>query len=88
MIPALLGTRTMLSDHPDREAITDELHARPIDIIESPARMRRLVLVPPASGSMDDLIDRFDAFCRAIAIERVALVVCQTSFTASGYATT
>ena len=53
-----------LHDHPDRDAIMAELHARPVDIIEDVVRVRRVVFVlPQRAGAMDALIGRFRGFC-------------------------
>lgn len=78
----------MLSDHPDRGAITEELHARPVDIVDGSSRVRRLVLVPPTPAQMDGLIGRFDAFCTANSIERVARGLRQASFVAGARSVT
>jgi uncharacterized membrane-anchored protein len=53
-----------LTQHPYRQAIMDEVHARPIDIIAGPCRLRRLVFVMPSiSGAMMRVFDAFAAFC-------------------------
>ncbi|MEO6014519.1 MAG: DUF3422 domain-containing protein [Devosia sp.] len=78
----------MLPDHPDREAIDAELHARPVDIVEATTRVRRLVLLPPSPGQLESLISRFEAFCRTNEIERVPRSVRQTSFTVGQRAVT
>jgi uncharacterized membrane-anchored protein len=74
-------------DHPDRQAITEELHARPVDIIDGVARVRRLVFVTPDGGG-DALIARFNAFCAAHSIEPMPRGVRQTGFTVGTRAVT
>lgn len=50
-------------DHPDRSAIMDEVHARPVEIIPETCRVRRLVIVVPAeAGSMQRAFERFAQF--------------------------
>jgi uncharacterized membrane-anchored protein len=75
-------------DHPDRQAITEELHARPVDIIDGPARVRRLVFVTIAPGGLEALIARFDTFCAANGIAAMPRGVRQTSFAAGDRAVT
>lgn len=70
-------------DHPDRRAITDELHARPVDIIEVPARVRRLVYLPGDEGGIDGALARFNAFCVGAGIAPLDGGIRQTSFTAA-----
>ena len=54
----------MAVDHPYRAAIMGEVHARPIDLIPETCRVRRLVFtVPPAPSSMQEIFERFRAFC-------------------------
>ena len=74
-------------DHPDRQAITEELHARPVDIIDGVARVRRLVFVTPDGGG-DAPIARFNAFCAAHNIEPMPRGVRQTGFTVGTRAVT
>jgi uncharacterized membrane-anchored protein len=77
------------ADHPDRQAITQELHARPVDMVEGPARVRRLVFVlPPRPGETEALVDRFGVFCADNGIAVTALGVRQTSFTTAARAVT
>lgn len=53
-------------EHPDRRAIMRELHARPVDIIETTARLRRAVFIlPPVPGAMDGVLSRFRDFLAA-----------------------
>ncbi len=75
-------------DHPDREAITEELHARPVDIIDGPARVRRLVLVVASPGGVEALISRYNAFCTGHGIDPVPRGVRQTGFIAGARAVT
>lgn len=75
-------------DHPDRQAITEELHARPVDIIDGPARVRRLVFVVEAQRGIETLIGRYNAFCAAHDIEPMPRGVRQTSFAAGPRAVT
>lgn len=75
-------------DHPDRQAITEELHARPVDIIDGPARVRRLVFVTGAPRGLEALIGRFNAFCTAQGIEPMPRGVRQTSFAGDARAVT
>ncbi len=75
-------------DHPDRQAITEELHARPVDIMDGVARVRRLVFVTTPQGGSEALIARFNAFCLAHDIEPMPRGVRQTGFTAGPRAVT
>ena len=51
-------------DHPYRHAIMDEVHARPVEIVPGPGRIRRLVFVmPPEAGAMMRVFARFEQFC-------------------------
>lgn len=75
-------------DHPDRKAITEELHARPVDIIEGPARVRRLVFVIEPQGGADALIGRFNAFCKRRDIDPLPRGLRQTSFVTDARAVT
>jgi uncharacterized membrane-anchored protein len=74
-------------DHPDRQAIAEELHARPVDIIDGEARVRRLVFVTDPQGN-DALIGRFNAFCAAHGIEPMPRGVRQTSYSVGARAVT
>jgi len=74
-------------DHPDRQAITEELHARPIDILDSETRVRRLVFVIPEGGG-ETLIGRFNAFCATHGIEPMPRGVRQTTFVAGSRSVT
>jgi len=57
-------------DHPDRQAITAELHARPMEIVEGPERIRRLVFVTPSKpAELEALHRRFRAFCAAQGVD-------------------
>lgn len=57
--------QTQLTDHPYRTAIMDEVHARPVEIIEAECRIRRLVFVMPSeAGAMMRVFHRFEQFCR------------------------
>lgn len=50
-------------EHPHRDAALAEIHARPVDLIDAEARVRRLVFtVDPQSGAMTKTIARFLAF--------------------------
>ena len=52
------------ADHPYRDAIMDEVHARPVEIIADTCRLRRLVFVMPAEvGVTQRVFHRFAAFC-------------------------
>lgn len=54
---------TGLSEHPYSQAILAELHARPIEMADTSARVRRLVLaMPPRAGAMRAAIERFRLF--------------------------
>lgn len=56
----------MIVDHPDRQALMDEIHARPVEIIEPACRIRRLVLImPERTGAMAGAFARFADFCNA-----------------------
>ena len=70
----------MPTDHPDRQAITEELHARPIDIVAAETRVRRLVFVAGAPSGLDALITRFNAFSAARGLEQMPRGVRQTLF--------
>nr|WP_314256795.1 DUF3422 domain-containing protein [uncultured Devosia sp.] len=53
-------------DHPYRQAILAEVHARPIDIVPEACRVRRLVFVMPSvPGAMMHVFQAFEAFCIA-----------------------
>lgn len=53
----------VLQDHPFRREIMDEVHARPIEIIEKTSRIRRLVLMlAPIAGATAALMKRFEEF--------------------------
>ncbi|MBJ7577738.1 DUF3422 domain-containing protein [Devosia sp. MC532] len=57
-------------DHPDRHAIMDEVHARPVEILPSECRLRRLVLVMPGEpGAMQRAFQRFADFRLASGVE-------------------
>jgi len=50
-------------DHPFRQAIMDEVHARPVDIVPETARVRRLVFVMPTeAGALGAALRRFAQF--------------------------
>jgi uncharacterized membrane-anchored protein len=52
----MIGTSvTLPSDHPQRRALNDEVHARPSDSLEAPVRLSYLVLV--GSGNRSDDLD-------------------------------
>lgn len=54
-----------ITDHPDRQGLMDEIHARPIDILDATCRLRRLVFVmPERAGAVNDALARFAEFCR------------------------
>lgn len=58
-----------LIDHPYRRAIMDEVHARPVEIVDGPARIRRLIFVmPPEAGAMTAVFQQFTAFCAAAGV--------------------
>jgi uncharacterized membrane-anchored protein len=67
-------------DHPDRQAITEEIHARPIDIIDGPARLRRLVFVADPADGMETLVARYNGFCAAGGIEPLSRGVRRAGF--------
>lgn len=51
-------------DHPYRQAIMAEVHARPVEIVPEACRLRRLVFVMPAeSGAMMRVFQAFETFC-------------------------
>ena len=76
-------------DHPDRQAVTAELHARPVDLIEAVCRVRRLVFVTsPRQEDSEALFRRFAEFCAAHQIEAMPRGVRQTSFVAGPRAVT
>ncbi|SDG85909.1 DUF3422 domain-containing protein [Pelagibacterium luteolum] len=55
-----------LTEHPYRDAVLAELHARPVELVETNMRVRRLVLaVPTRSGAMRAAIARFEDFAAA-----------------------
>ncbi|KRA55888.1 DUF3422 family protein [Devosia sp. Root635] len=55
----------MIAEHPDRQALMDEVHARPVEVIEASCRLRRLVFVMPARpGAMSEAFERFMRFCQ------------------------
>lgn len=59
-----------LIEHPLRGQILAEVHARPVDIVTGPTRVRRLVLtMPERPGAVDEALEAFRAFCRERGIE-------------------
>lgn len=51
-------------DHPFRQTIMDEVHARPVDIVPEAARVRRVVFVmPTAAGTLAAALSHFAQFC-------------------------
>lgn len=78
----------MPRDHPDRQAIAEELHARPVDIIDGPARVRRLVFVAPPQGGVEALITGFNAFCAERGFEPMPRGVRQAGFVSGTRAVT
>lgn len=58
-----------LQDHPFRRAIMDEVHARPVEIIDGPCRIRRVALMlPPVAGATARLMERFEQFAATAGI--------------------
>ena len=58
-----------LIDHPYRRAIMDEVHARPIEIIDAAMRVRRLVFVmPPNAEALGAVFALFVRFCHEIGV--------------------
>ena len=54
----------MIPDHPDRSALMDEVHARPIDIVAPTCRVRRVVIImPDRAGAMAEAFAHFARFC-------------------------
>ena len=52
-----------IADHPYREAVLAELHARPVELVAPSMRVRRLVLtVPNRSGGMRKAMEEFRQF--------------------------
>lgn len=69
-------------NHPDRQAITDELHARPMEIVEGAERIRRLVFVmAPDPAQHESLHREFRAFCTGRGIDIGPQSPRQVSFT-------
>jgi uncharacterized membrane-anchored protein len=61
------ANKTMASlgfvEHPSRDAVLAELHARPLQVVDLPARVRRLVFTTSLkAGSMRATIDRYRAY--------------------------
>lgn len=55
-----------IKEHPFRDAVLAELHARPVDLAEADIRVRRLILtVPTRSGAMRATIARYRQFAAA-----------------------
>lgn len=55
-----------LPEHPYRDAVLAELHARPVELVAPNMRVRRLVLgVPTRSGAMGAAMDQFRRFAEA-----------------------
>lgn len=72
-------------NHPDRDAITSELHARPMEIVEGAERIRRLVfVVSPDPVELEALHRRFRAFCTERGLDIGQQTPRQVSFTAAG----
>jgi uncharacterized membrane-anchored protein len=60
---AIMTNPVIPADHPQRAAIMDEVHARPVEIVPEACRVRRLVLVMPGeAGAMQRAFERFAAF--------------------------
>lgn len=71
----------LLVDHPYRAAIMEEVHARPVEIIDDFCRLRRLVVVMPAqAGAMMSVFNRFTEFCSQQGVEVPAATSRQHSF--------
>jgi uncharacterized membrane-anchored protein len=76
-------------DHPDRHAIMGEVHARPVEILPSECRVRRLVLVLPGEpGAMTRAFDRFAQFRRTAGVDLQPVGSRQYSFETSTRAVT
>ncbi|NMA99793.1 MAG: DUF3422 domain-containing protein [Phyllobacteriaceae bacterium] len=68
-------------DHPDRSAIMDEVHARPVEIIPETCRVRRLVVVMPSEpGAMQQAFERFAQFRATMGAETLQSSSRQYSF--------
>lgn len=73
--------RHLLTDHPYRAAIMDEVHARPVEIVPPVVRLRRLVFVMPAeAGAMRRVFQNYVGFCEAIGVAPPGPVNRQHSF--------
>lgn len=58
--------RATIQEHPFRDAILSELHARPIDLVDAATRVRRLVFtVSPRPGSMREALEAYRQFAAA-----------------------
>ncbi|WP_171015692.1 DUF3422 domain-containing protein [Devosia sp. FKR38] len=79
----------MIPDHPDRSALMDEVHARPIDLIEATCRVRRLVIImPDRAGAMAEAFAQFARHCDHLDLPPPAPHARQHGFTRDGLAIT
>ncbi len=74
-----------LHDDPSRQSIMDEIHARPIEFVGAPARVRRIAaMLPREASAVSEAHARFSAWCVAGGIQPPPPTARQHSFDASG----
>jgi uncharacterized membrane-anchored protein len=72
-------------DHPFRQAVLDEVHARPIEFVACPARVRRVaLLLPQHPNAVSEAHRLFSEWCARGGLQRPAEHARQHSFDAGG----
>lgn len=72
-------------DHPSRQAVLDEVHARPFEFVPCPSRVRRVALIlPEAPNAVADALHRLSEWCRNSGMPQPAEHARQHSFDAGG----
>lgn len=68
-------------DHPFRQAVLDEIHARPIELVACPARVRRVALLLPQNpNAVAEAHRRFSEWCAKAGLPRPPEQARQHSF--------
>jgi uncharacterized membrane-anchored protein len=74
-----------LTDLPARAAVLGEVHARPVEFVPCPARIRRVaLLLPRAPEAVAAAHQRFAAWCKTVGLSEPATTSRQHSFDAGG----
>ena len=72
-------------DHPDRGSILAEVHARPVELVAYPARVRRVaILLVQEPNAVAEAFRSFSAWCAGVGIEPPQAGSRQHSFNAAG----